>query len=266
MFKRKKDNKQLFSSDSAKEIFDENTSDAELENSSKFKKESDAESNKFFKEVTNFQADRAELKNKQLKVAGWLVVILSLLIVALGGAITAMLPLKEVKPYVIRVDNNTGFADVATPISDGKTTYGQELDKYWLAKYVINRESYEWNTIQNMYDTVELMSNNKVFSEYKTIIESKTTSPLHILKQDKKMNTRVISVAFIDDVAQVRFIKYVTNSDGKKAEQYATTSWIATLTYDYKHKITKEVQRMVNPLGFQATSYRVDPENVEVKQ
>nr|WP_252097772.1 type IV secretion system protein [Escherichia coli] len=51
-------------------------------------------------------------------------------------------------------------------------TYQEAETKYNLAKFVINYESYDWQTIQEMLDTVNVMSNNKVFSQYNTAIRA----------------------------------------------------------------------------------------------
>ncbi|MCZ5009187.1 VirB8/TrbF family protein [Escherichia coli] len=59
------------------------------------------------------------------------------------------------------MDNNTGYTDIAPQLSGAKQTYQEAETKYNLAKFVINYESYDWQTIQEMLDTVNVMSNNK---------------------------------------------------------------------------------------------------------
>lgn len=192
------------------------------------------------------------------KITGASVAVTVLALVAIAG----LTPLKTVKPYVIRVDNSTGFTEVAQPLADGKATYGQAIDKYFVSRFVINRESYDWNTIQPMYDAVKLLSSSSVASQYDNIINNKQFSPLYLLKQDKRVMVNIIGVSFIDQLAQVRFIKYVQNADGSPAPDYQPSNWIATIGFDYDKKISYEKDRLTNPLGFEVTSYRVDPENV----
>lgn len=184
-------------------------------------------------------------------------------LIGLAGvvAVAGLTPLKSTEPYVIRVDNNTGFTDIVKPISDSsQTTYGEELDKYWLSKFVIERESYDWQLIQNSYDSVELMTTPQVFNEYKAYITSKV-SPVNLLQQNKKIKVRVLSISFINGVGQVRFSKQVLTASGEPDSVIPTTYWLASIPFDYKHKIKLEQQRLINPLGFQALSYRADPEN-----
>lgn len=256
----------LFKKENKKEnILSDNLKNTSIIETAEEVKVTRSSADQFFKAVRAFETDRVALAQSNAKNAWRVATGVGVIALLAVGAVIGLTPLKTVVPYVIRVDNNTGFTDVAPAISDNKTSYGQELDKYWLAKFIINRESYEWQTVQNMYNIVELMSSGSVFSEYKNIINNKSTSPLYILKQEKKVMVKVVSVSFIDDVAQVRFVKYIKNRNGTVAEEYPQTSWISTIAYDYKKKINKEVERMINPLGFQVISYRVDPEVVAVQ-
>ena len=111
-----------------------------------------------------------------------------------------------------------------------------------------------------MMDTVKVMSASKVFSQYNTAIRA-DSSPLNVLKDNYKMRVKIKSVTMLKpDVAQVRFSKMILDSSGKPAPEYRMTDWIATIAFDFNKKIETEEQRLINPLGFQALSYRVDPE------
>lgn len=247
---------------SKKKILSENINTAKKEKSPKEDKLAKTNADKHFEAVRLFENDRVDLAKKSAKVAWRFAGAEGVIIMLMAFAIAMMMPLKKITPYVIRVENNTGYTDVVQPIGDAQTTYGQELDKYWLSKFVVNRESYEWQTIQNMYDTVGLMTDNKTFAQYKTIIENKDVSPLYLLKKDKEVRVRVVSVTFVKDLAQVRFIKYVQNSDGTPAVEYKPAYFISTIAYDYMKDIKTEQQRLINPLGFRVVSYRADPESV----
>lgn len=208
-----------------------------------------------------FESDRIYFY-KTLSKIGFGVGCFGLVIGLLGVlAVVGLTPLKSTEPFVIRVDNNTGFTDVVRPISNSKkTSYGETLDKYWLSKFVIERESYDWQFIQNSYDTVKLMSVPQVFNEYKNYITSKV-SPVEILQQNRKIKVRVLSISFVGNVGQVRFSKQVLSASGESDVNIPTSYWLASIAYDYLHDLELEQQRLVNPLGFQALSYRVDPES-----
>src|SRR3954454_23033162 len=68
-----------------------------------------------------------------------------LTVVALA-AVIALVPLKRGDAFVLRVDNATGGVDVVTTLRDEKASYGEVVDRYFLNKYVLARESYDYET------------------------------------------------------------------------------------------------------------------------
>ncbi|EHW5331729.1 type IV secretion system protein [Vibrio cholerae] len=214
----------------------------------------------YYEAIKSFEQDRISSLEGQRKLLirgiGAAGGVICLLAVALAG----LAPLKTAVPYVIRVDNSTGYTDIAKSISDEKTTYEEVINKYWLSQYVINYESYDWQTVQTMYDTVQLMSDGSVFSEYKNKMLA-SNSPLSLLKDNYKLKTKVKSVTFLNaDTAQVRFTKLVLTKTGQLSTEYAPTDWVALISFDFNHEIKTEGERLLNPLGFNVLSYSVDPE------
>ena len=245
-------------SDKNNDYYDETT---KLASKSVVEKKKDNEA--YYLAVKSFEQDSIDAVKKQRKL---LVIVLGaflVVIAALAFAIAAMAPLKTAEIFAIRVDNSTGYTDIVKPIDGEKTTYDEVINKYWLSQYVINYESYDWQTITTMHDTVQLMSSSSVFSEYKKNIMS-DSSPLNVLKDNFKLKTKIKSVTFLEpDTAQVRFSKMVLTKNGELSTEYKKTDWVALISFDYKHEIKTEGERLLNPLGFNVLSYRVDPEAVK---
>lgn len=225
-------------------------------------KEKDKKQEKtIFDAVKDFERNRdAELK-KSLKTTRLMLAASVITSVALAVAVSVMSPLKSVEPFLLRVDNATGHVDTVKPYSQTSGTWDETVSRYFLTRFVENREGYEWFSIQNMLDSVELMASSPVFNEYKNMIYG-DFSPLTKLKKNNKILVRVESVTFLDDsTAQVRFVKAITDPDGKPTPGYTPTKWLATLKFDYdKDKIKTEAQRQINPFGLDVLSYRVDAE------
>lgn len=229
----------------------------------KTKVETKKEADNYFTAIREFERDRFSLINGKMKFFQ-VVAFLCMVVIAIQAcALALMSPLKTAVPVMLRVDNNTGYTDAVTPLSNSQESYGEVVNKYFLSQYVVNYESYDWQTIQAMNDTVNLMSDSKTFSQYRTQITA-DNSPLNVLKQNNKIKVRVKSVTFLKpDIAQIRFDKAVLNTDGTLSADYSQTSWVATVAFDYQRKIKTEGERLLNPLGFQALSYRVDPEAIK---
>jgi len=226
----------------------------------KTKVEQKKELDPYYAAIREFQQDRFALVNAKLRFFKMASLLAMGVILVQAIALAFMSPLKTAVPVLLRVDNNTGYTDVVTPLSNAKDTYQVAETKFNLSQFVINYESYDWQTIQTLNDAVSLMSDGKTFSQYRTQILA-DNSPLNILKQNNKIKVKVKSVTLLkSDVAQVRFDKAVMNSDGTLSVEYSPTSWVATIAFDFQKTIKTEGERLINPLGFQALSYRVDPE------
>src|SRR5579859_8173097 len=68
-------------------------------------------------------------------------------------AFVAMLPLKSVEPFVIRVDNATGVTDVV-PMYVGKGDVSEAVTRYLLHNYVVTRERYFYAMAEQDYNLV----------------------------------------------------------------------------------------------------------------
>ncbi|MCW5589665.1 MAG: type IV secretion system protein [Legionellales bacterium] len=183
------------------------------------------------------------------------IVILSL--IALG--ILEHTLAKPLPPFILRVNNATGQTDVVSIIKNQQNSYGEVIDKYWLNQYVMNAESYDYHTIQHSYDLVGLLSDPSVAKNYHQRFVGKTA--LDQLLKDT--GTIVVNVHSIvpdekNGTADVHFSTITTLPGQFNGIQ---KNWIATIAYQYKNLPMNEADRLKNPLGFQVTSYRVDPED-----
>lgn len=213
--------------------------------------------------VKIFESNIIEDKNKTIRLYRNTTIFLGVCSIALSIGIAGLAPLKTVVPFLLRVDSSTGTTDMVSPFDQKTATFEAIITRYWLARFIENREGYEWNSVQNMYDTVELMSTSSVFNEYKNYMVG-DFSPVKKLGKGLKMQVRVNAITLLNsDTALIRFTKVITDADGQPVSGYTPAKWIATVTFDYSKKIKTEGQRLINPLGFQAMSYRVDPEVIK---
>lgn len=218
----------------------------------------------YLKQIENFETDRVEGIKAQNKTAWRVASTFGLISVLSVGAVIAMLPLKTVEPYVIRVDNATGFTDVVRPIGNAKESYEEKLTRFWLGQFIQAREGYYWTEVEANYGKLRLMSNAQVFAQYETYIFA-DTSPVRVFEDSMSIKVDNLGTTFLDTptgvVAQVRLSKTVLGKDGKPAKMYPVTHWLATATFDYKKEIKRQSEEDVNPLGFQVLSYRIDAIN-----
>ncbi|HEZ0680627.1 type VI secretion protein [Neisseria meningitidis] len=216
---------------------------------------------KFIQEAKEFHKSEIDRVRKNSRIA-WRISGVCLVITGLAvGAVAGLTPLKTTQPFLVRVDNNTGVTDVVTTLKTAEKTYGEVVDKYWLAQYVRYRESYDWQTIQAIYDAAMLLSDPTIQAEFAKFYNNPTAAPHKILRDQYKVIVKVNAISFLgNDVAQIRFEKQTIPTNSVN-QPLPPQRFIATVSYAYKNEPQEEKDRLINPLGFQMTSYRVDPEN-----
>lgn len=238
---------------------EDNKTKAEKKVTAKHHKQADL----FLEEIKQFEQDRIELAKSSRNTA-WKVAAASCAIaVLLSIAVVVMMPLKTVDYRLLTVNPDTGMTEIVQPLADAKRiTYGEALDKHWLSRYIVTRGSYQWQTVQDAYDYIKLTSRQDVFSAYNTALRAKN-SPLEVFKEYKKIRMKDVAISFLPTqqnqvLAQVSFTRVVVNNDDTPDPSYEPTKWSATVTFDYLKDIKTDAERILNPLGFQVTSYRED--------
>ena len=219
-----------------------------------------AELDQYLEESRGLERDYLDELVRSKRAAWRVAAAAGALVVLALGALVALLPLKRVEGFVLRVDNATGSVDMVTTIKDGQVTYGEVVDKYFLNKYVLNRESYDYDTLQTAYDTTVLLSSPEVQREYVALFEGPGARDKVLTNQARiVVKVRSITPGTSRNTAVVRFKTCRKQANGAPDVE---ENLVATIGFRYVGAAMHEEDRLVNPLGFQATSYRVDPEVV----
>lgn len=168
-------------------------------------------------------------------------------------------PVTEKEPLVLRVDNATGAVNAVSTVKEEEKTYGEVVDTYFIANFVKSYESYNHYSIQDDYDKTVLMSADPVAKRYMSIYDS-TSGNIGRDVQLGRQGTREVNIISVvpnieKGVATIRFETQEVSSQGTQ-----NGSWVATLTYEYVAASIDTDIRLLNPLGFVVTSYRVDKE------
>lgn len=220
-----------------------------------------SELKRYFAEARRWDQDRLTAALRSRRTA-WIVAgAASTLAVAATGAVALLAPLKTVEPFVVRVSEDTGAVEVIRGLSaeEGPVRYEEAVTKYFLAQYVRNREGYLDPAAEDAFRLVSLLSAAGEQRRWADLYRgSNPESPQNLYGPDGEAIVAIRAIGFIgDDVANVRFRRTV-----RQAQQSVVTDWIATIAFTYTRAPMAESDRLRNPLGFQVTSYRADPEVV----
>jgi type IV secretion system protein VirB8 len=176
------------------------------------------------------------------------------------AAVVVLAPLKTVRPFLVEANNASGEVRVLRPFDVADFAPTDAVSKSFLAKYVIARETYDPQDLKENYQTVRLMSDSAEGLHVDSHLSpTNIASPLNRYQHHTVRTVRVKSVSFLNKrTAQVRFGSTETTQTTKKED-----AWVAILSFRFVNLPETEQDRLVNPLGFQVTAYRVDQELVQ---
>lgn len=211
-------------------------------------------------------AERARKSERRAWLVAWSAIMMSLI---LAGGYFIFLPLKEKVPYLVMADPYTGTASVARlsgNFQDRDVTTEEAINKSNVAQFVLARESYDSGLIgQRNWRTTLSMAGPTVAPAYIALhSESNPERPFRLYGGSRAVRVRILSIVLIGGAggkrptgATVRFQRSVYDK-GRGASQ-ALDSKIATMEFTYSPDLRlNEEDRLLNPLGFRVTNYRVD--------
>jgi type IV secretion system protein VirB8 len=214
----------------------------------------------YFDEAKSWDADRLRSAERSKRFAWGVAAFAALLATAAVGAVAALAPLKTTVPFVIRVDRTTGAVDVVSALKRGQpVTYEEAVTKHFLAQYVRAREGWLAPAAEANFRQVSIMSTPAEQERWADVFRpANPTSPQVVYGPIGEAQVEIRAISFVSaSVADVRFHRTV-----RLASQVTESDWIATVAFSYTKAPMAEADRLRNPLGFQVTSYRADPEVV----
>lgn len=211
-------------------------------------------------------AERARKSERRAWLVAWSAIVMSLI---LAGGYFLFLPLKEKVPYLVMADPYTGTASVARlsgNFQDRDVTTEEAINKSNVAQFVLARESYDSGLVgQRNWRTTLSMAGPAVAPAYTALhAESNPARPFRLYGGARAVRTRILSIVLIGGGegrrptgATVRFQRSVYEK-GRGTSQ-PLDSKIATMEFTYNPDLRlSEEDRLLNPLGFRVTNYRVD--------
>lgn len=174
-------------------------------------------------------------------------------------AIAAMAPLKTVEPYVVTVDRQTGYLSMAPGLKAGALSQDEAVRQAFLAQYVIAREGFDIASLQPNYRRVAAWTEGSARTAYVAVMAAANPqSPVKLYDAGTIVAVTVKSVAMAAaGSAVVRFDTQQTSADGVAQPP---RSYQATIGFRYTGAPMRMEDRLLNPLGFEVTSYRRDAE------
>lgn len=207
----------------------------------------------------NWYRDRYEAVITQRNFLGVIAVSSLLLALIAGFIILYMLPQKTVMPFLIQVDDKSGYTQIIEQNSLETVSADESLRRYFVIKFLNARESFDASMIDETSNEVRLLAERTIFRRYwNEVINPQNKESLYVdLGANGLRQVEIKSVVFLDvGRAQVRLSISTSNKQSQKPP--TVEHYIALVTFEFTNLNLKVDEMAVNPLGFQVQEYRLD--------
>lgn len=220
----------------------------------------------YLKEADHQARDRVQRAEAYIAKQDKMLYGLLAVIAAMAMALFYMAPLKQTIVEVVVLDRSTGVIESPKRVEDAT----EDLDEAWLKHYahlfIRAREGYAYDASEDNYYTAAAFMSPELQQEWsdKWVLTNKQ-SPLNVYGRNTRVSIEIISTTPIkNDAGKIR---RVSVRFAKKTKSAATPeeieNRIATYSFRYVDVAKEKREREINPVGFQITDYRSDPETIQ---
>jgi type IV secretion system protein VirB8 len=158
------------------------------------------------------------------------------------------------------VDRQTGYVETVRGLQVGDLPQDVALTQSFLAQYVLARETYDPVDFASRYERVALWSDGEARTGYIDAYRTDNPSSLpKTLEAGTRIEVTVKSIEILSNTsARVRFESRLLHP----SSPLQRFDYQAVIGFRYSNATMRTEDRLINPLGFQAVSYRRDAENI----
>jgi type IV secretion system protein VirB8 len=145
--------------------------------------------NEFYTHTSNWVYDLYHSQAVWLRRALFALIVMTLLLALSTLCNLFLIPLKEKVPYLYAFDRATGEITKIGTLEPTVLSANDELTRYFLIRYVINRENYDADNIDVSYQYVWAQSADNVKKQYEEEVKSSNThSPYRLYGKDRLLS------------------------------------------------------------------------------
>ncbi|MDT3556730.1 type IV secretion system protein [Stenotrophomonas maltophilia group sp. msm1] len=219
--------------------------------------------------AVSYEITVADMARRSERRAWWVATGSLLMSLALAGGYYYMLPLKEKVPFLVMADAYTGTATVArlSGTFQGETiTTNEAINRSNVAQYVLARESYD-SAVMGLRDweLVFVMSTDPVAQSMRVrYAGNNPQNPFVMYGRERAIRVKILSITPLGAEpngsfrgASVRIQRSLL--DKRTGVSTYLDNQLVTMRFEYNQNLAlSEQDRILNPLAFQVTEYRVD--------
>ena len=190
----------------------------------------------------------------------WTVASISMLTaLALACGYVFLLPLQKYEPYVVTVDKSTGYLEIARALKPGDLADDEAVTQANIVRYIIARETYDYNGLGKDYLLTTLLSKGKAKDDYEAqYSDANPDAPQKKLGRQSRISVEIKSVSLLNErTGQVEF-----STIRRDDQQVTRADFVAIVRFEYNRGEMRNEWRFDNPLGFQVFEYRRDQRTI----
>lgn len=221
----------------------------------------------------NWYQDKYQRVLVQRNILALMALVALLLALTSVLAVRKFAPLKTVEPFLLQVDEKAGIVRTVEPVARNVLAASEAVDRYFLSRYVLARESYNFSILRSNYNIVRVMSTPEVFYIFRKMVDPSNPDSLAArLRVTGQRDVRFSSINYLsnppmrgadDDrtppkIMQARII--TTDTIPGEVQDFIKTNYVVTVTFEYRTLEANAEDMLINPLGFQALNYQIQQE------
>ena len=200
---------------------------------------------------------KSAIKQKNLLLI-LLIICFSIILISLS-TIRYLKNVQSIQPFVIEIEEKDGVPTVVEPLSVKAYSANEAIKRYFIVKYIRAREEYFYSTFDiNFYDVVRVLSSTDVYyRDYRPKFNvNNPSSPYNLYGNNSHRTVSLKSIIFPSSKsAQIRITLNVIGQINLVVNK------IIYIEFDFKNLNMNDADRLINPLGFQVTLFRMNDES-----
>lgn len=201
--------------------------------------------------IKSWYSNRYQIVVVQRNILLFLSILLTVSMTASIIFVKYVMSSKSLEPYVIEIEEKSGVPTIVNQMTTQNLTGDESVKKYFINQFIQAAAGYDPKTYRMDAEKVRLMSTQAIYSDFRTRINPRT------LGVDSKIELRIKSIKFLDPVTvQIRILRITSSKErgtSQKDEVINMSFYFANLTLNAE-------ERLINPLGFQVTSFSITEE------
>lgn len=180
-------------------------------------------------------------------------------------SVAIMLPMKEIRPYVVMVDRSTGESEQIVTTRPGSLSDQEAVREAEIVRYVTDRETYDVSDNAERIPLVASISDGQASSSLRALWNSSNQNyPPNRYGSNTQITVKISSITILNEnTAQVRFTRRLEMPGERPVER----NFVATVGFEFRPRVERNLERVwQNPLGFTVTNYRVDAETLRARE